>query len=142
MAAHGGADGNAGAEQGQQRSGDAAAARADERQRRAPSDSEPPLLVVVGQRSSETGFVPDALFASRQVEVQTAVGHRVLLHRQHSKAHLVPGRDYNAGMLRNRGVSVGSIVFAIVLSLAARQAQPAYDVLIQNGHVMDGSGTP
>ena len=35
-----------------------------------------------------------------------------------------------------------AVVFAAFGSLAAQQAQPSFDVLIQNGRVMDGSGNP
>ena len=37
---------------------------------------------------------------------------------------------------------VFAVLFAAVVSLAAGQPQPSFDVLIQNGRVMDGSGNP
>jgi N-acyl-D-amino-acid deacylase len=39
-------------------------------------------------------------------------------------------------------VSTVLVVFAAIVLLGARQAQPEFDVLIQNGRVIDGSGNP
>ncbi len=45
-------------------------------------------------------------------------------------------------MIRRTAPAVFIVVFAALASLSARQAQPSFDVLIQNGRVMDGSGNP
>jgi N-acyl-D-amino-acid deacylase len=46
------------------------------------------------------------------------------------------------GMHRRTVLSFVLIVFAAIATAAARQSQPPFDVLIQNGRVMDGSGNP
>jgi N-acyl-D-amino-acid deacylase len=45
-------------------------------------------------------------------------------------------------MNRRVTLSAFAVVFALLTSVGARQAQPSFDVLIQNGRVMDGSGNP
>jgi N-acyl-D-amino-acid deacylase len=45
-------------------------------------------------------------------------------------------------MNRRVALSAFAVVFVLLASTDARQAQPSFDVLIQNGRVMDGSGNP
>ena len=54
----------------------------------------------------------------------------------------MPNREYDRAMSSRHLIGVFLLVFAAFGSLAARQAQPSFDVLIRNGRVMDGSGNP
>ena len=54
----------------------------------------------------------------------------------------MPIRGYNRGHDRRAAIALFIVVSVAFASLGAGQAQPSFDVLIQNGRVMDGSGNP
>src|SRR5688500_13544940 len=66
----------------------------------------------------------------------------MLLRVRPSKHTACPAPTTMPAMQLKRAVFCVLTGFAAIASIAAMQAQPSFDVLIQTGRVMDGSGNP
>ena len=155
MPSHGGANGQDRAERGHQAAAEASPARADHGQPGSPRGGKPSLPIVAGERRAESGLVPDALVTSVEHEVSRSVGHHYPFGHQPDDVTVTVSSGPSSpqpdqARLRARATiphasqSVPALFLTALIAFGPPQAQPSetFDVLIQNGRVMDGSGNP